>query len=150
MLAYDTIRAWGHSNIRATHRTTLEITKDETVTPRGDCIIACRANKAVADLNPQIRDILRRPDSFAILIIKAGEVQDIVLCEGSPELTLRDTRKLIIRKSRYVDDATLCIKANKAASDLDRRLINYICMGSSVEIEIIACSLTELRKLLER
>ncbi|RLF17024.1 MAG: DUF371 domain-containing protein, partial [Thermoprotei archaeon] len=36
----EEIIAWGHPNIRALHRSTMEITKEPYVTPRGDCIIA--------------------------------------------------------------------------------------------------------------
>ncbi|HIP58595.1 MAG TPA: DUF371 domain-containing protein, partial [Archaeoglobus profundus] len=35
----EVITAWGHPNITAKHRTTLEITKDEELSIRGDCII---------------------------------------------------------------------------------------------------------------
>ncbi len=148
MLAYDIVRARGHSNIRALHRTTLEITKDEYVTPRGDCIIACKADKSVADLSSQVKNLLRQPDSFVILVIRAGEVQDMVLCEGSPSLRLTDARKIVVRKSTYVDDATLCIRANKAAADLDRRLVSAICLDEAVEVEIIVGRISEIKRLL--
>ncbi len=148
MFVHDVVKAQGHGNIRALHRNTLEITKDPAVTPRGDCIVACRANKAAADLRPEVRERIRHLDSLVIVVIRAGPVQDVVLCEGSPRLTLRDRSRIIIRKSTYVDDATLCIRANKAAADLDRRLINYICMCSEVEVEIIAGRLSEIKEFL--
>lgn len=42
-----TVRFMGHRNITAKHRTTLEITKDEEITRKADCIIGVRADKAI-------------------------------------------------------------------------------------------------------
>ncbi len=39
-----TFTAQGHPNILATHKTTLEITKDTEVTGEGGCIIAVKAD----------------------------------------------------------------------------------------------------------
>ncbi|HIG98004.1 TPA: DUF371 domain-containing protein, partial [Candidatus Woesearchaeota archaeon] len=36
--------AHGHPNILATHRTTLEITKDSELTTRGNCVVAVAAD----------------------------------------------------------------------------------------------------------
>ncbi|KUO85763.1 MAG: hypothetical protein AT709_05205 [Caldivirga sp. MG_3] len=50
-MAIDVVWARGHVNVMATHRNTLEITRDDYVTKRGDCIVACCADKAALDLN---------------------------------------------------------------------------------------------------
>ncbi|MEM3446565.1 MAG: DUF371 domain-containing protein, partial [Candidatus Korarchaeum sp.] len=34
----EEILAYGHPNIRATHRTTMQVTKDEEISRRADCI----------------------------------------------------------------------------------------------------------------
>ena len=49
------ITAFGHKNVRATHRTTLEITKDEELSVRGDCIVAVAADKGFFDLKPKFK-----------------------------------------------------------------------------------------------
>ena len=148
VLVYDVVRARGHGNIRATHETTLEITREDYVTPRGDCIIACMADKAVADLSPELKKVLQSDDTFVIVVLRVRDLQDFVLCQGSSRLTLSNPRKIIIRKSTYVDDATLCIRANKAARDIDRRIVNYLCTGEEVEVRIYAARLSEVEKFL--
>ena len=122
-LAIEIVEAWGHENVRANHRTTLEITRDEHLTPRGDCIIAVRASKGVADLDPAFKDLVRKENSILIVVLEAGGFRDIVIARGSEKLELSDTRRIIVRKSRYIESATLGIEANKAARDLSRELI---------------------------
>lgn len=58
----DRIRAWGgHVNVRARHRTTIEITRDDYLTPRGgDCIIGIKADKGLSGISPNLRRLLRR------------------------------------------------------------------------------------------
>ena len=46
-IAIETLEAYGHRNIRATHRSTFELTKDDYLTHRGDCIIVLRLLKAL-------------------------------------------------------------------------------------------------------
>ncbi|HIP75502.1 MAG TPA: DUF371 domain-containing protein, partial [Thermococcus paralvinellae] len=41
----EIIHCYGHENIKATHKSTLEITKEDFLTPRGDCIICIKADK---------------------------------------------------------------------------------------------------------
>ena len=57
--AYECVVAKGHRNIRALHPTTFELTKDEEVTERGDCIIGVGLDKAVADLDPHFKNVIR-------------------------------------------------------------------------------------------
>ncbi|MHA1410910.1 MAG: DUF371 domain-containing protein, partial [Candidatus Odinarchaeia archaeon] len=52
---YEEFKARGHENITATHPTTLEITKDMKLTPRGDCIIAVGSEKALFDFSDEIK-----------------------------------------------------------------------------------------------
>ncbi len=122
----DRLKAYGHPNIRALHRSTIEITKVEELTPRGDCIIGVRADKSAKDLSPRLKHVLRRDDSILIIILEAGGFRDIVLAQGDPRLILSDERRMIIRRSKYVEPATIAVRSNKAARDLDRRLIEYL------------------------
>ena len=51
MTIIEEITAYGHENILGTHKTTLEITKEDSLTKRGDCVIAIAANKAISELS---------------------------------------------------------------------------------------------------
>ena len=118
--------AWGHPNIKALHRSTLEITKDPYVTPRGDCIIAVRATKAVRDLSEDFKSMARREKAKITLIIEVGNFKEVIKGYGHPDLEFLDERSIVIRKSDYICPRTLMIRANKVAVDLDRRLISLL------------------------
>ncbi|MEM1919356.1 MAG: DUF371 domain-containing protein [Desulfurococcaceae archaeon] len=149
MVIVEKVKAWGHQNIRATHRTTIEITKDAELTPRGDCIIGVKADKSVNDLSVEFKNKLRREGSILIIEIKVSNLMDYVLAEGSPKLSLDDDNKLIIRKSTYIDRATLCIRANKSAADIDRNLIEKLKNPSTVvTLTLIVLEKHELLKFI--
>lgn len=81
--------------------------------------------------------MLQQDSAVVIIELRCSNVVDWVLCRGSHRLRLRDERRIIIRKSRFVDDATLCIEANKAARDLDRRLIKRLQHGEPLLMKVI-------------
>ena len=58
-MVQDEVIFYGHPNIRSLHAKTIEITKDEHLTPRGDCIIGVKANKACADLDESFKHRLK-------------------------------------------------------------------------------------------
>ncbi|MCD6195192.1 MAG: DUF371 domain-containing protein [Thermoprotei archaeon] len=148
MVVADVLYAKGHPNIKATHKTTLEITKEEYVTPRGDCIIAINATKAVKDLDPVLKSIIRRNDAIIIVVLETDNLKDVVLAMGSQELLLSSDNKIIIRKSTYIEPATLGIRSNKAARDIDRRLIERLKNPDTVlKIKIIGLLLEEIESI---
>jgi hypothetical protein len=151
MILREKFVAKGHENIKATHRSTIEITKEEHVTPRGDCIIAVSSEKALTDLDPLLKDKIRS-GWYVATIFKNDDIIDHVIGRGDPRLTLRDPVRIIIRKSDFIDDKTLMIRSDKAAIDLDRRLVSRLKDRKSIlEIEIIVSeSLKELKEVLKK
>jgi len=124
--AMERILARGHENVKATHKSTLEVTKDSYLTPKGNCIIAVSASKAANDLLPSFKYYLRRPGSVLVVILRVGSLQDIVIARGHPDLLLSDPRSIVIRKSSYIDGRTIAIHSNKAAIDINRELIKRL------------------------
>jgi len=122
----EKINAFGHALIKSTHKTTFEITRDECLTERGDCIIAVRADKAAKDLSKGFKDAARRPNAEIMVIIEADDEREIVRAFGSPNLTFTHPTDIVIRRSGYVCGRTVAIKADKAACDLSRRLIEKL------------------------
>ncbi len=118
----ETIFAYGHRNIRATHKSTLEITKGNRLSKKGECIIAVSANKAIADLNPEFKGSLRNENAEMTMLIEAGGIVEVVNAFGSRQLILAHPTDIVVRKSSYVCNRTLAIKADKAAWDLSRKL----------------------------
>ncbi len=140
-IAIDHIVAWGHENVRAMHKSTIEITKDDYLTPRGDCIIGIKANKGLAELKEELKEILRKDTSIGIVVFLCDDIIDYVVGKGSSRLILSNPRKIIMRRSDYIDDATLIIRANKAARDLDRALIERLKAGSRLDVLVIGVDL---------
>jgi hypothetical protein len=118
----EVIFAWGHKNIQATHKSTLEITREAELSKRGDCIIAVSANKAMADLNSEFKEKLRKENAKIALIIETGDIVEVVNAFGSSRLILTHPTDMVVRKSNYICNRTLAIQADKAACDLSRRL----------------------------
>lgn len=122
----EIIDALGHELIRSTHRTTFEVTKDRTLTARGDCIIAVGADKGAADLSEDFKTLARRVDADVAITIQADGVAESIRAKGDPRLTFTDPEDIVVRKSTYICGRTVAVKADKAAADLSRKLIKKL------------------------
>jgi len=122
----EAVFGYGHENIRATHRTTLEFTKDKHLSKKGDCIVAVATDKALADLSPQFKENLRKPNAKLTLLIETNGITEQVQAHGSQQLILSHPTDAIIRKSDYVCGRTLAVRADKAANDLSRELVEKL------------------------
>ena len=121
----ETIICYGHKNVKATHRSTLEITKEDYLTPRGDCIICVKANKGLKELSDEIKEALKSGKKVKIRIT-ADDIVDELEAVGDERLTFENEISMVIRKSEYVDGRTLAIRANKAARDIKRELVEKL------------------------
>ncbi len=116
----------GHENIQATHKTTLEFTKEKNLSRKGDCIIAVAADKALADLNPQFKANLRKPNATLTILVEAGGITAQIQACGAQQLILTHPTEVVVRRSNYVSDRTLAVHADKAANDLSRELVEKL------------------------
>jgi hypothetical protein len=122
----EVVFGYGHENIRATHRTTLEFTKDKHLSKKGDCIIAVAADKALADLSREFKENLRKPNAKLTILIEAGGIAEQVQAHGSQQLILSHLADAVIRKSSYICSRTLAVRADKAANDLPKELVEKL------------------------
>jgi len=122
----EVIFAQGHENIQATHKTTLEFTKDQHISKKGDCIVAVAADKALANLSTEFKEKLRNTHAKLIMIIEAGEIFEQVNAQGSPQLILAHPTDIVIRKSDYVCSRTLAVRADRASYDLSRDFVEKL------------------------
>jgi hypothetical protein len=137
--ATEVILAFGHENVRATHKTTLEITKEPHLSAEGTCIIAVSANKAFSDLSSEFRNLMRRNNTELAVLLEAGKTVDLLRAWGSSRLTMRHPTDMVIRKSDYACDRTLAMKADKAACDLSRDVVARLkTRGQRVKITLTA------------
>lgn len=130
----EVIEAVGHSNVSATHGSTLEVTIDDYLTPAGDCILGIGADRAPADFDPEF--IARCQDESATieLSLQVGTHETTIQGRGDPELTFQSQRSLVCRTSAYVDDRTVMCGADAAAGDLDRGLVGELREGGSLQV----------------
>jgi len=122
----EIIFAFGHNSIQATHKSTLEITKEAELSERGNCIIAVSADKAITDLNSQFKKSLRKENAKITIMIEVGDVVEVVNALGSTGLILTHPTDMVVRKSNYICNRTLAIQADKAACDLSRKLMEKL------------------------
>jgi hypothetical protein len=122
-----TFSARGHPNITANHGTTLEVTKDSALTLQGDCIIGVSASHSVVDIPEEIKFRMRQADAKIILEFRIGGLFKVVVeGVGHPGLAFDDSEVMIVRKSDFVDGRTLMIRANIAANELSRDLVEQL------------------------
>lgn len=136
--AVERIVAYGHSNIKASHRTTFEVTKESWLTPRGDCIVGVNASKAPKDFSGEVKDLLRKDSTLVIVVLLTENAYDYAVGYGSSKFTLSDSVKCVFRKSSFTSPNTVAIMMNKAAKDLNRKLVEDLKKGSRLDIVILA------------
>jgi hypothetical protein len=126
MKIVEVVNAQGHNNIQSAHETTFEITKEKTLTKRGDCVIAVGATKGARDLSQEFMKAAKREGAKITIVVKAGGLKEVVGARGTPRLLFTHPTDLVVRKSNYVCGRTVAIGADKAAGDLSRKLVEKL------------------------
>ncbi|ABR55725.1 DUF371 domain-containing protein [Methanococcus aeolicus] len=131
-----TIVGTGHKNINATHKTTLEITKEPYLTPTGDCIVGINIDKSMVDFSEEIREKIRSSDKIIVEII-VGDLKETIVGKGHKDLILNHPTDIVIRKSNFICPRTLIINADKSANDLNREIVERLKKGENLIFKII-------------
>jgi hypothetical protein len=126
--------AHGHVNVTARHRTTIEITTESHLTPRGDCIIGVSSEASASSLPEWLKEGLRDSNSVIVLLLCAGGLCDSVLGRGDPRITADNDVKMIVRRSDYVESSTIMTRSSKAAADLNRELVSRLAKGEQLHV----------------
>ncbi len=106
------------------------------LTTRGDCIIAIGSNKGAKQLGESFKKLAKKENSTITMIIKVDNQTETIRGQGNPRLTFSHPHDLVVRKSSYYSDRTIMINADKAAMDLDRKLVEKLRRPEK-EVEII-------------
>jgi hypothetical protein len=125
-MVQDEVTFYGHPNVQSLHGKTVEITKDEHLTLRGDCIIGVRASKACADLGETLKRKLRSNDSVVKIEILVGNESFVINGMGDERLTLQNPHDIVIRKTDFVCPRTMSVRCDRASSDMPRRMIRML------------------------
>ena len=138
MKATETVIAHGHPLVRGTHPTTFEVTTEEELTIYGDCIIAVGADKGAAALSPEFRDILSREGAELTTRLICRDLCIEVRSTGGPGITLLHPTDLVWRRSSFCCGRTIATGSDRVARTLPRELINYLCEGATIRVEMVA------------
>jgi len=114
----------GHLNVLGTHRTTFEITKETSLSTKGNCIIGVAAKKSGINFKPSFRKKLADNNTLVLINITVDDEILIINAKGHQDITLTNPSDLVVRKSTYVCPRTLAISADKASIDIPRSIIN--------------------------
>src|SRR3989344_2848019 len=104
-------KASGHPNVLATHKTTLEITKDSGLTLKGNCIVAVNADFSLQ----RIRELISSCGSNekVKLTLKCGDSEEEITAAANKEFS--SSTEIVLRKGNFVSERTLGTRADKAA-----------------------------------
>ena len=122
----EEIRFAGHSMVRATHQTTIEITTEGHLTPRGDCIIGVGAAKGVAQLSPSMKRALRSDTARVRFTIVTPGGEFSFSARGSKDLSFESATEMVIRTSTFVCGRTLAIQSESSAIEIPRKLVGTL------------------------
>ena len=100
-MAEDEIKFRGHPNVLSLHSRTLEITKEDHLSLRGDCIVGVNATKACADLDERVRKGVQKSGSLVKFEVIVGNEKYSIQGRGDSRLTLLNKHDIVIRKTLF-------------------------------------------------
>lgn len=135
-MSTEKIKAQGHENVTAKHETTFEITKEDYLTKRGDCIIGIKADKSMRDFSEEFKRKLRKKNTKLEIILCCDNIKEKIIAYGHPKLSFKHSQDMVVRKSNFICDRTLAIKADKSARELKRELIEKLKQGKELQVKL--------------
>ena len=130
------IRTKGHRNVTSHHKSTFEITKDAEIGPTADCIIGTGMDKSMFDFPQEFKDKIANSNTRITVILDTENGHDEITGQGHENLTLAHPTDIVCRTSDYTCSRTLMIGADKAARDLDEKLIDDLKNEKIMEVTI--------------
>lgn len=130
----------GHPMVRALHPRTIEVTREDHLTERGDCIIGVGADKGCSDLDSRVRTALRDGSARVRFRIVVGAREFEFEGSGDAGLTLEDPREMVIRTTGFVSGRTLAVRAGASAADIPREMVTSLQRPDAVgrlELEVL-------------
>lgn len=105
-----------HANVQALHGGTLEVTCEERLTPRGDCVVLTHSTH-----NPKVLEDVCSEGKTAYLVIVTRTGSFWVRGKCAPSEV---GCSFVVRKSSSKAPRTLMINADKASVDMPRELVH--------------------------
>ena len=118
--------ARGHPAVLSTHPTTLELTKEASLSRNGNCIIGVGSSAGLRDLPQTMKNALSNETCRAHLTLILGDHRFAIEGHGAHGLTFSHPTDIVVRKSSFISDRTLMVHADRAASDLPRSMVELL------------------------
>ena len=122
----ERVISYGHPNVTGKHRTTVEVTKEPSISIRADCIIGVNSDKGMKELSEEFKTLAKNKETIIEVTIRAGEFDDTIRGRGHPDLTFTHETDIVTRKSDFICNRTLMINADKACIDLNHELVKKL------------------------
>ena len=130
------IQTKGHKNVTSHPQSTFEITKDAEIGPTADCIIGTDMDKSMFDFPEDFKKRIANSDTKITVVLDTENGHDEITGWGHEDLTLTHPTDIVCRTSDYTCSRTLMINADKAARDLDGKLIEDLKNEKIMEVTI--------------
>lgn len=114
--------SFGHPSILGTHKNSLELNKDSTLTAEGNCIIGIRSDFSFSDLKAFL--------GYKKLAVelRVGNLKDTLFCVPNP--SFNSNNELIIRTGDFKSERTFGILSTKSSFSLNRELVSRLADDS--------------------
>ncbi len=122
----EEIQFCGHKNVRSLHARTIEITKDPHLTLSGDCIIGVSASKSCSDLTIGLKNKIRNNHSLVEIDLIVEPFTFKIQGFGNKDLLLTHHHDIVLRRSNFICDRTLCLNCNHSAIHIPRKMIELL------------------------
>jgi hypothetical protein len=88
--------------------------------------VAVKSSSAVQNLPEDLKRVLSSSSGRGRLALRVGKFEFTVEGRGSPGLTFSHETDLVVRKSAFVSDRTLMIRADKSSIDIPRDMVRML------------------------
>ena len=105
--------AYGHENISACHKNTIEFTKDKEVSPEGDCILGVGSDYKL----DEVKKFISGKKKLKCMIEVDGVSDEF---EFIPNPKFNDSNEMVFRLGEFASERTLGLRASKAAKHIKR------------------------------
>ena len=122
---------YGHENITARHKVTLEFTKDKGLSLNGDCVIGVKSDFSLTEIKKFIKSLGNNKKVTIIIKTINNYSKHKIIQKISAEINpdFNSDNEMVIRKSDFVSERTFAVKADKAACDLSIGLREFLTDG---------------------
>ena len=138
MKAQDIVYCRGHPLVLGSHPTTFEVTREDYLTKKGNCIIGIVADKGCSELSPAFKNVIAHDDAILITRLSCGGVTVEVKSRGSSLLTLDHPTDMVWRRSSFVCGRTIGIMTDYVAATLPKPLIMNLIEGKEMITSLTA------------